>query len=539
MSQVTATKNPTPKPTADAIAALLGILSGQNGPTIDSESIVSSHDSKIHLPKPLDTDLNQASAWLLKINESQKKAVSLHHQIDGFHPVDAGVTLMRALKKRYGFVSLKDTPTFFGPRPPTMFLVRTGPGPADSEQMVFGKMQVPGLGDSVTLDIQINWSESLPAVLVIGGECEVRHQAAVEELVAYVRSELQHGSIYRGRAISVSWEWAREGHSYDLTANCPQFIDASRADPSKLTYTDSAARQLDANVYAPIRLGDAYLAAGFSKKTGVLMYGPPGCGKSETLLNAAKLCEEKGWTYIQCGNVEDLKQAVEMAVAYQPAVIACEDVDRITEDGRTLEVDDLLNVIDGIHTKGKRLLFVMTTNDVDSITEAMLRPGRLGDGFVHLGKPDAAIVEVMVRKIARESLPANADLTEVGAALAGNLPAVISACVESARKYAICRTNGASTDIVPSDILDAFTERAEQVRLLTPEKPDVREVEIRASETLGRVLGDKIAEGLAVAASHASRLLVPLPPTVSLEDKPEPTVRHNNVPGRHATVAKG
>lgn len=116
----------------------------------------------------------------------------------------------------------------------------------------------------------------------------------------------------------------------------------------------------------------------------------------------------------------------------QVAVIFCEDIDRVMAGERSVAMDDILNIIDGIDTKSANIVVVLTTNDLQAINPAMLRPGRL-DAVIEVTPPDAKAVEKLLRVYGGEAIAATTDLAEAGKALDGAIPAVISEVVKRAK----------------------------------------------------------------------------------------------------------
>lgn len=486
LSESTMATTPEKTPAQTAAATLLS--------TMTHSSLKASPDQQIHLPPPLLGDLPATAAALLAIDKQNSQTVSFAESFPGFHPGDTGVCFMRLLRSTFGFVNLCGSEGFFGTKPPTLYNIRTGVSPSDTEAMVFGDIKVPGLGSSVTMKIGIDFGSPIPC-LVISGTCEQRHLAAVNGVLASLKRDLPTLSIYRNKAVRVSWQWQRDGDDYSLSDHAPTFLDLSRSNYNNIVLTDEATRQVAANLFLPITQGENWIKFGFSRKSGVLMQGPPGCGKTETLLKVANLCLSHSRTYIQCSSVEDLEAATHMALNYQPCVVAVEDIDKAVQ-GRTISIDAILNIIDGTETKNRDILFVATTNDVDSITDAMLRPGRLGDGFIYMGPPDEIAVGRLIKITAGPSLQPGTDLTEACTVMAGSLPAVIVATVQAARKYALVRTGMSSDCITSSDLIDAFSERTSQIRLLTRPKPDNRSQPEKAASITAEALNN-IASRLA------------------------------------------
>jgi ATP-dependent 26S proteasome regulatory subunit len=136
------------------------------------------------------------------------------------------------------------------------------------------------------------------------------------------------------------------------------------------------------------------LAAGQHLKRGLLLYGPPGVGKTHTVRYlTASLADT---TVIQLtGNALHLiGEACSVARALAPAMLVVEDVDLIAEDrgmypGQHPMLFQLLNEMDGL-AEDADVVFVLTTNRADLLEPALAaRPGRV-DQAVELALPDAS-----------------------------------------------------------------------------------------------------------------------------------------------------
>lgn len=136
------------------------------------------------------------------------------------------------------------------------------------------------------------------------------------------------------------------------------------------------------------------LAGGQHLKRGLLLYGPPGVGKTHTVryLTASLT----GTTVIQLtGSAMHLiGEACSVARALAPAMMVVEDVDLIADErgvhpgGHPL-LFQLLNEMDGL-AEDADVVFVLTTNRADLLEPALAaRPGRV-DQAVELTLPDAA-----------------------------------------------------------------------------------------------------------------------------------------------------
>jgi hypothetical protein len=138
---------------------------------------------------------------------------------------------------------------------------------------------------------------------------------------------------------------------------------------------------------------EALLAAGQHLKRGLLLFGPPGTGKTHTtryLIGRMTGCTR---LVLTGRSLHAIGVAAELARDLEPAVIVLEDVDLVAEDrsfgpGSSSVLFDLLDAMDGAAGDAD-LLFVLTTNRADLLEPALAaRPGRV-DVAVEIDLPDA------------------------------------------------------------------------------------------------------------------------------------------------------
>ena len=136
------------------------------------------------------------------------------------------------------------------------------------------------------------------------------------------------------------------------------------------------------------------LAARQHLKRGLLLYGPPGVGKTHSVRYLVSQLVDVTVVELTGDSLQLIGAACSVARALQPAMIVVEDVDLIAEDrgmypGQHPLLFQLLNEMDGL-AEDADVVFLLTTNRADLLEPALAaRPGRV-DQAVALDLPDAA-----------------------------------------------------------------------------------------------------------------------------------------------------
>jgi mitochondrial chaperone BCS1 len=118
---------------------------------------------------------------------------------------------------------------------------------------------------------------------------------------------------------------------------------------------------------------------------GYLFYGPPGSGKSSLAIALAS--EFRLDTYLlNLNNLSDGRLMSLLSTMPSHSILLLEDIDSIFVKREALAqvtFSGLLNALDGIHSKDGLIVF-MSTNHIERLDPALLRPGRI-DCKVYLG----------------------------------------------------------------------------------------------------------------------------------------------------------
>lgn len=457
---------------------------------------VKSHGDQITVPEGMSYD--KAIEWLQRRKTEAERVIRIDERVNAF-PFDAAHAFAKAMAQKYGWVDMVPTPGFWGDNPPSMIGVEVAPD--KTVQVPWGRVQIPNVVGWVETHISI--VDGNICVLRLVGETLQKHAKEFSDLANLTREILKTDSIYRGKAMRV--KFPEPGEKPNVW-NAPKFLDVSGVKPDELIFAEEVKAQISTSLFTPVEHTAICREHRIPLKRGILLEGPYGTGKTLTAYAAARKCEDNGWTFIYLDTVADLQQAIRFASQYQPAMIFAEDIDRVMEgDDRDHDMDAILNTIDGIDSKNTETIVVLTTNHVDNINQAMLRPGRL-DAVVSVQPPDAKAVQQLVRMYGRTLLAPNEDLAEVGKQLQGQIPAVIREVVERAKLAAISRNGGGQKlEITSDDLKTAATGMLNHLRLLAPRADDNR----TDMEAFAEVVGSALVQGVRIATQDFGRPALP------------------------------
>lgn len=132
----------------------------------------------------------------------------------------------------------------------------------------------------------------------------------------------------------------------------------------------------------------------FPYKRGILMHGPPGCGKTTTVTQISQqLVKDGGYVFKfpGVGLLIEAMQILRKRHKESPVVCVMEDLDRILYNE---DISEVLNLLDGIGQGLDNIIYLATTNNPDDLHNNIKnRPSRF-DRRIEFGPPTAKSREI-------------------------------------------------------------------------------------------------------------------------------------------------
>lgn len=253
----------------------------------------------------------------------------------------------------------------------------------------YGEIALPDMGEDA--GIKIFYDEDSRR-LIVRGNCEYRFSSMIDDIIRTARHLLNTDSIYRDMAIEIGSDF--QPKRMDLSNIHNQFMVLSEE-------ADYALRPLRSRILEPQKCIDR----GIELKTGVLLEGVYGTGKTLLAFKLAQQAIGNNWSFIYLKDPTGLAEVLRLSKTLDNngngVIVFLEDVDQVTRGNRDTAMQDILNTLDGGDTKGMNVILIATTNHIELIEPTFLRGKRIGS-IVTMGALNADTARLFIEHSFRD-----------------------------------------------------------------------------------------------------------------------------------------
>ena len=253
---------------------------------------------------------------------------------------------------------------------------------------------------------------------IVGIEIAARREAIAKKVADEIEQWSIENSVYRFQTLLL-----QQPNVPDYRGNLSAMhVDIKFA---KIKQVSDDAIVLDRNIQEIIRRNvflfhahyEQLTAAGVSARRALLFHGPPGTGKTFTSHYIANHLRDKVTTFVATGHsLNRIETICQLARLLQPSLVVIEDMDLVFASREvnlySTALGEFMDQLDGFKSDD-RVTFLMTTNAIDRVEEALKdRPGRINQ-CVFFGPPDADLRDRYLRMHLADAHADAVDIDEV------------------------------------------------------------------------------------------------------------------------------
>jgi cell division protease FtsH len=279
--------------------------------------------------------------------------------------------------------------------------------------------------------------------------------------LAELRRLMDELDVFRGQVITIEID-RRGGRSV-------VFLERPVMDERELVLPDGVLERIERHMVGPSRHRDALRARQRHLSRGLLLWGPPGTGKTHTVRYLTGRLTDATVIILSGGSLGMVGAFGPLARRLEPAVVVLEDVDLVAQErsfgpfGSSPALFELMNEMSGLGADAD-VAFVLTTNRPDALEPALAaRPGRV-DLAIEIPLPDEQARRTLLELYAEGLEIESAAIDDVVARSAG---VTASFFKELLRKAALTALEAGRERVEAADLQASLDELLDETAALT------------------------------------------------------------------------
>lgn len=235
---------------------------------------------------------------------------------------------------------------------------------------------------------------------------------------------------------------------------------------------DKVKKEIELKILKPLLHPELYKAYGKKIGGGILLYGPPGCGKTYI---AKATAGEVNATFITIGlndildmwignSEKNLNKLFELARRSAPCVLFIDEIDALGASRSDMKhsasrsvINQFLMELDGVQSDNEGVLIIGATNAPWSLDAAFRRPGRF-DRIVFVPPPDQEARQIMLELKLRNKPTDKIDFAQIAAKTnhfsGADIDALIDIAIEAKLEAAFM--DGIPKPLATKDLMEAI-----------------------------------------------------------------------------------
>lgn len=209
-----------------------------------------------------------------------------------------------------------------------------------------------------------------------------RDNVELQEFLDHLSRLADRHSVYRNKVFELRFEPSGMDYGSDYQQSFQiHFLPRHEINEEEIILEDEVRTLVERNVIDFHRRREDLAKLGVPRKRGLLLYGPPGNGKTYTCKFLAGTLTDATTIFASGTALANIRSVFNVARQFQPSIVVLEDIDLVYSEREinpyAPQLGSLMDELDGA-ADADNLVVILTTNSIERVESAIKdRPGRV------------------------------------------------------------------------------------------------------------------------------------------------------------------